>query len=62
MTAEWASVMVAAIVAVTLMAGWMLREGRREGKLDAILERLTQMAEDHENRLRLLERIPRRRP
>lgn len=56
MSASWASVIVAAVVAAAMLAGFLLREGRRTGKLDALLERLTVITEDHEARIRTLER------
>lgn len=55
MSAGWAAVAVAAIVALGSVTGLIWKSGRHEGKLDAILVRLTAMAEDHETRIRLLE-------
>lgn len=52
MTAAWAAAGAAlAMLAVTL-GGVIARMFYREGKTDAVLERLTEIAEDHENRLR----------
>lgn len=56
MSASWVTVLVALVVALGGAAAWLLREGRREGKLDAILERLTDIATDHEQRMRQLEK------
>ena len=56
MTAAWASELIAAIVAICGMIITALRaghrEGAREGKIDAAIEKLTAIAEDHETRLR----------
>jgi hypothetical protein len=56
MTAEWAAVVISAITALAAVAVAVLREGRREGKLDACLEQLTEIVRDHEERIRALER------
>lgn len=53
--AAWAGVGVA-FLAILLSAGAMLVRGaRRDGRVDEVLERLTGIAEDHEERLRLVE-------
>lgn len=55
MTASWAAVAVAGL----MMGGGLLtalwRGGRRDGKLDQLLEELTALGKDHEVRLRVLE-------
>lgn len=56
MTAPWAAIVVSVVIALAASAVYMLREGRREGKLDACLEQLTRIAADHEARLRALEK------
>ena len=60
MTSAWAGVLVAALMLTAGLVGWVFRAGRRDGKLDAILERLTDVTEDHEGRLRTLEKGGRR--
>lgn len=54
----WAalSALVSAGLAVGACAGVIWHGGRREGRTDAILERLTAIADDHESRLRGVER------
>lgn len=53
--AAWAGVVVA-LVAVLLSASAMLVRGaKRDGRVDEVLERLTSLAEDHEDRLRVVE-------
>jgi hypothetical protein len=47
---------VAVLGGVAGLCGLLLRIGRREGKIDAVLERLTEIAEDHEDRIRANER------
>lgn len=56
MSANWASVAVAGLVALGLFLGWWRKSARREGKVDALLARLTEIGEDHEDRIRDLER------
>ena len=56
MSSAWAGVLVAALMMAAALAGWVFRAGRRDGKLDAILERLTDVSEDHEGRIRTLEK------
>ena len=57
----WAAVLVGMAGLLGMIAGRLLSLGRREGRVDAILERLTAMAQDHEGRIRVLERPPARR-
>ena len=53
--AAWAGVAVA-FLAILLSAGAMLVRGaRRDGRVDEVLERLTSLAEDQEQRLRVVE-------
>ena len=56
MSAPWAAVTVSVIMALAAVAVFLLREGRREGKLDSCLEQLTRIAADHEDRIRALEK------
>jgi hypothetical protein len=53
----WAAIaaLAAAAAAVGSCAGVLWHGGRREGRVDAVLERLTQLGEDHEDRLRDVE-------
>jgi hypothetical protein len=62
MNASWAGAVVALIVALAGAARYFQNRGRREGKLDAILEHLATIAVDHEDRLRDLEKHPSGRP
>jgi hypothetical protein len=57
-SSAWAAVVVSAIMLALLFAGLIWRDGRRDGRTDTILERLTGIAEDHEDRLRDLEHDP----
>lgn len=59
MSASWAAVITAAVVALGSVAAVIWRGGRHEGKLDTVLERLADVAEDHEERIRDLEKSPR---
>lgn len=54
-----AGLLVAVIGTLITIAAIVWRDGRRDGRVDAVLERLTHIAEDHEIRLRAVER---RRP
>ena len=56
MSAQWAGVLVAAL-ALALTAGgiigrWIANGAKRDAKVDAVLEQLTNIAGDHETRLR----------
>lgn len=65
MSSGWAAAAVAIVMMGLTFAGFIWRTGRRDGRIDAVLERLTYLAEDHESRLRAVERGPvsqRRRP
>jgi hypothetical protein len=63
MSAAWISACVATAMAFGVIAGALWRGGRRDGKIDAVLEELTRIASDHETRLRVVERtwIPQHR-
>lgn len=52
MSAAWITALVPLLVALGAVAAWLISAGRREGKLDAALEMLTKIADDHEQRLR----------
>jgi len=41
------------------VAGAVWRGGRRDGKIDSVLELLTKITGDHEDRIRMLEEIRR---
>ena len=60
MSSGWAAVLVALVMMAGTGATVIWRDGRRDGRVDAVLERLTDLAEDHEGRIRGLE-SPRRR-
>lgn len=55
MSAQWASVVIVALVAAAGLAAFIWRDGQTRGRQTAILERLTELAEDHDRRLRALE-------
>jgi hypothetical protein len=57
MTAAWAGVLIAALIAGGGFVSWAWRAARREGKIDALLERLVGVGEDHEDRIRHLEQM-----
>ena len=56
MSASWAAVLVGSFALVSgalgTVIGFLIRSARREGKIDAALETLTKIADDHESRLR----------
>jgi hypothetical protein len=56
MNASWASALVAIIVMLCTATVALLRAGRHEGKIEAILEQLKEIAVDHEGRIREVER------
>jgi hypothetical protein len=58
MSAAWAAVLIAAIAAAAALGRQLLASGERDGKIDACLAQLTKIADDHEERLRLLEEPP----
>jgi hypothetical protein len=51
----WIAVGITGLVAAASFARALWLGGRRDGKIDAILERLTEGHEDHETRIRGLE-------
>jgi hypothetical protein len=61
--AAWAGVLVTVALVAGGGIGAIWRAGRRDGKVDAVLEQLTDIAQDHETRLRIVEhkRAPERR-
>lgn len=60
MTSGWAAALVGLATLAGVIAGRVWNGGQRSGKIDALMERLIELAEDHEDRLRLLERRPAR--
>jgi hypothetical protein len=54
-SSAWAAIVVSAIMLALLFAGLIWRDGRRDGRTDTILERLADIAEDHEQRIRIIE-------
>lgn len=59
MSASWASVLIAAIVAAAALARELLAHGKRDGKIDTVIEQLAAITADHEKRIRGLEDRPR---
>lgn len=57
----WVAAGIAAVVAAAAAARAIWAGGRRDGTLEAILQRVTDILDDHENRIRLLEHRPARR-
>lgn len=55
----WAAAAVSFAALAGTFAGSLWRGGRRDGKIDAVLDQLTRIVEDHEVRLRAVERSPR---
>lgn len=55
MNSAWAAVLVALFMMLLAIAGLVWRDGRRDGRLDAILEQLTKITGDHEDRIRAIE-------
>lgn len=52
MTAAWAAVIVSIMGMLGALGVVLVRSGRHEGKLEAILDRLAEGQRDHEERLR----------
>jgi hypothetical protein len=50
--ATWIALGALAVAAIGPAVAMLTSNARRDGKVDAVLERLTKIAEDHENRLR----------
>lgn len=55
MTSAWAAVLVSVLVVLGTIGRELMTRARHEGKLDAILEQLTEITGDHELRIRALE-------
>ncbi|MHB1877556.1 MAG: hypothetical protein ACYCPF_22205, partial [Streptosporangiaceae bacterium] len=53
--AAWSAVLLSALLLTATLIGVVWRGGRRDGKLDAILEELRRIGVDHEERIRKLE-------
>ena len=53
--ASWAAVWISAGTALASVAGLVFRGGRRDGRVDAVLEQLARITGDHEKRIRGLE-------
>jgi hypothetical protein len=52
MTAAWFSSIAAVVMCAGGIGGLIWRAGRRDGKIDEILDRHDKKLDDHENRLR----------
>ena len=53
--ATWAAVWISAGTALASVAGLVFRGGRRDGRVDAVLEQLARITGDHERRIRAVE-------
>lgn len=53
--AAWSAVLLSALLLAATLIGIVWRGGRRDGKLDAILDELRRIGADHEERIRALE-------
>jgi hypothetical protein len=51
----WLAALIPAAALLGGISGTVWRGGRRDGKIDAVLEQLTDIAKDHEARLRAIE-------
>lgn len=56
MNAAWAAVLISVVLALGAVGRELLKQGIRQGKIDAILERLVEIAADHEIRIRANEK------
>lgn len=54
-SASWVAVWVSSGTALISVAGLVFRGGRRDGRVDAVLEQLANITGDHERRIRGLE-------
>jgi hypothetical protein len=52
----WAAAIIATCMMLGSFAAILWRGGKRDGRIDAVLEQLTRIAGDHETRLRNVER------
>lgn len=57
----WLAALVPTAALAGAAVGSIWRGGRRDGKIDTVLEQLTKMAQDHETRLRNVELLTARR-
>jgi len=55
MSSGWAAAIFTGVMMLAAVAGLIWRDGRRDGRTDAILQRLAEIAGDHEHRLRSVE-------
>jgi hypothetical protein len=55
MSAAWAAVAISMCMLGAAIIGFIWRAGRRDGKLDTILEHVAELLDDHEDRIRDLE-------
>jgi hypothetical protein len=55
MSVAWAAVIVSVITLIGALGMALIRSGRAEGRLETILDRLVDVSEDHETRLRVVE-------
>lgn len=60
MNPGWASALTAMLIMIFTGTGMIWRAGRHDGKVDAALEKLTEITIDHEKRLRAQEERRRR--
>ncbi|MHB1595401.1 MAG: hypothetical protein ACYCO9_16460 [Streptosporangiaceae bacterium] len=58
MPVAWTEAGTGLLLMFAAAAGALWRGGRRDGKIDAVLERLTDISSDHEKRIRDLEHDP----
>jgi hypothetical protein len=61
MNAAWVSAIVGVAMIAGVFAGALWRGGPPARKIDAVLQQLTSIVQDHEARLRIVERIRARR-
>lgn len=60
MSASWAAVLASIIVMLGALSIALIKSGRHEGRLEAILDRLVEVSGDHEQRLRTMEALRKR--
>lgn len=61
MSAAWLAVGISALALIVTVMGFLWRDGRRDGTVDTILAGLVKFSEDHELRIRDLEKGRHRR-